>query len=336
MELSQPWIVDCEEIDDPLDLNFLESDKLESSDKHEKSDEKVLHKTATKGLKKRRIVNKSTCPICGKQFGGHGYLKFHLKNVHKSEWELEKVENIVQLDHNYCANNNNDPSRHCESLKENVSRKYSNKKVLKSGRNKNLPKNVEIIEIPANRKVSQECSSKNQRTPKNASYCTNLVEINDGHDGLKHVNINAPVLEHDGDEGGKVNDVIKWSDCVICPKVSELNELVQTIFTKPELVEMEPYHCVACSKRFTWDWIDALDDEDLISTGIIDPDDVSDPESRTETISFMDNHLTENKDVTENPASNKVTSPVPKKKRRRKRKKKEMFECQYCQRKFKL
>ena len=114
--------------------------------------------------------------------------------------------------------------------------------------------------------------------------------------------------------------------------MSELNELVQTVFTRQELVEMDPYHCVACSKRFTWDWIDLdlLNYEELISTNMLDP------ESRieTETVSFMGTDLTEN--ITENPVNDEVTSTLPTKKRQRKKKKEQMFECQYCQRKFKL
>ena len=90
MDSSQPWIVDCEEIDDPLDLELFETDKLEISEKEEKAKEKVkpkkLLKTTSKGVKKRRIFKRSTCRICGKEFGGHGYLKLQLKNVHKSEW----------------------------------------------------------------------------------------------------------------------------------------------------------------------------------------------------------------------------------------------------------
>ena len=161
MDSSQPWIVDCEEIDDdPLDLQLYETDKHESFEKEEKAALQVklqkLSTTTSKRVKKRRIFKRSTCPICGKQFGSHGYLKLHLKNVHKSEWETEKVENLVQLDHNYCANNKN-------SSKQD-GHKHSMKKGLKSGNTKGRLKKVynDFIGKPAGRKdglVGQECSN---------------------------------------------------------------------------------------------------------------------------------------------------------------------------------
>ena len=330
MDLSQPWIVDCEEIDDPLDLELFETDKLESPEKEDKAKEKVKPKklptTTNKGVKKHRIFKKSTCPICGKQFGGQGYLKLHLENVHKSEWVTEKVDNFVQLDHNYCANNNN-PSKQCHSSK---AHNHSNKKGLKSGNTKGRPKKV----IPAGRKdrlVGQKRCDKKRTTPEHADNFTNQVDV---EEGLKHYNTKASIPEHVGEPAEKVNDVIEEQLCVICPKVSELNELVQIVFTKQDLVEMEPYHCVACSKRFTWDLtdVDSIDFEDLISTNMLEPN--VDPESRikTEIVSFMDTDLTENN--TESPVSNECTSTLPVMKRRRN--KLEKFECQFCQRKFNL
>ena len=117
----------------------------------------------------------------------------------------------------------------------------------------------------------------------------------------------------------------------------ELNEFVQTVFTRQELIEMEPYHCVSCSKRFTWDWIDldSLNYEDLISTSMLDPD--IHQEGRIERdSSSKDTDLTDINNIPENPVTNEVTSPLPKKKKPKRRKKEEMFECQFCQRKFKL
>jgi len=144
--------------------------------------------------------------------------------------------------------------------------------------------------------------------------------------------------EHVGESAEKVCDVIEEPICVICPKVLELNEFVQTVLTRQDLIEMEPYHCVSCSKRFTWDWIDldSLDYEDLISTNMLDPDIHQEGRIETEILSSIDTDLTDINNIPENPVNNKVTPPLLKKKKLKRRKKEEMFECQFCQRKFKL
>ena len=41
------------------------------------------------------------------------------------------------------------------------------------------------------------------------------------------------------------------SDCIICPKVVELNDLLEKVL-KDDIERIDPYHCVACGKRNSW------------------------------------------------------------------------------------
>ncbi len=170
MDSSQPWIVDCDEANDPLDLEFLETDNLETSQKQKESEVKVnvdvksQKISDTKEVKKRRVWKKRTCPICGRQIRGHGYLKFHLKKMHKSEWETEIVETLVQLDHNYCAKSDSSDVQK-QSIKKDS--KLKNAKKTKK----------DFIKKPNRRKDSQKRSYKKRRNPEHNEDLTNQVSI---------------------------------------------------------------------------------------------------------------------------------------------------------------
>jgi uncharacterized Zn-finger protein len=132
----------------------------------------------------------------------------------------------------------------------------------------------------------------------------------------------------------ELNEANRDLDCIICPKVSELNDLVQAVFTKDELIEMEPYHCVGCGKRSTWDGteLDTYDDyeEDPTKVLKIDPDaDIEMGEVLPETEHLGDADSTANGNADSTP----VVSVVKKKKKKKKTRKKK-FRCQFCPRMF--
>ncbi len=138
----------------------------------------------------------------------------------------------------------------------------------------------------------------------------------------------------------ELNDVAKDPDCIICPKVSELNEIVQAVFTKDELIEMEPYHCIGCGKRYAWDGtdFDTYDDyeEDTSKELKIDPDtymEATEGVAAIETLGIPDSM--ENSNSGETP----LAPEVPKKKKKKKKKKTnkngmKKFRCQFCPKMF--
>ncbi len=134
----------------------------------------------------------------------------------------------------------------------------------------------------------------------------------------------------------ELNDATKDPDCIICPKVSELNELVQAVFTKDELIEMEPYHCIGCGKSSTWDGtdLDTYDDYDEDPSKVLKIDPDADMEM-TEGVAETETHAYPDSIANGNSGETSLAPAVPKKKKKKKKKNRmKKFRCQFCPKMF--